>query len=547
MTPLLRRGATLVAAATLGLGALASTPLVASAADPAYDAAPADVGATWLAAQLTGGIVHNEQYDFDDIGLTADIALGLAGLGGHDAEVASITDAIEPRAKDEWYTSTYEGVTTTYAGSLAKAVVLAQTAGQDATSFGGENLVTTLEARVATAPPITGRIEDDNNAYGDSNVIGQAFAAEGLAAAGSLRAADATAYLLEQQCSEGYFRLDFTADKTAPDQTCDGGRASGDSASDTDVTALAVLALSDVPGASAAVADAEQWLIAQQKADGSFGGGTSTTASNTNSTGLAGWALGTLGDTDEASAAASWVRQRQAANVANCVYYAAPDLGAIAYDTAARDALQSTPITADTQDQFRRATAQALPVLRWAPGAAGDPQVLFTAEYVKAGSRTSVGVLDAAPGESLCAMLGEQSVLGYADRAGEAHLRVLLPRKTAVSKVRVANASGTFATAKINALGAKKLPLSLKKKRVAAGAKQVIRVRGLAPGESASVSITWPSKAGSGSGEGAAGQANRKGVFVVRVKAPHRTGRAKVVARGAFGNRRAHARFTVTR
>jgi hypothetical protein len=550
MTPFFRRGATLVAAAALGLGALATTPLAATAAAPTYDASPGDAGAGWLVAQLTDGIVHNDQYAFDDIGLTIDVALGLAGLGGHGADVQAISDAVAPHV-GSYTTGADFGTTDVYAGATAKALVLATTADDDATSYGGVDLVSRLESLTSTDPVILGRIEDrvdPANEFGAdyANVIGQSFAAEGLAAVGSARAADATTFLLKQQCSEGYFRLDFTNDKTAADQTCDGGKATGESSADTDVTALAVLALQDVPGTTAAVGNAEQWLLGQQKKNGSFGGGTSTESSNTNSTGLAGWALGTMGDIDAASAAASWVRAHQATNVAHCFYYDPADTGAIAYDDAARTALQGTPIADDTQDQFRRATAQALPVLQWAPAGAGDPQVLFTAEYVRAGGAKPVGVVDAAPGESLCAMLGEQSVLGYADRAGEAHLRVVIPAKTAVSAVDVANADGTFGTAEINALGAKKLSVTLKK-RVAVGAKQVIKVRGLAPGESVSISITWTDRAGSASGTGVGSQANGNGVFTATEKVPNRPGKARVKVRGAFGDRSAHTTFTVTR
>ncbi|MCW2756817.1 MAG: hypothetical protein JWO76_886 [Nocardioides sp.] len=550
MTPLFRRGATLVAAAALGLGALVTTSPAATAADPAYDASPADAGAAWLTAQLTGGIVHNDQYGFDDYGLTIDVALGLAGLGGHGAEVETISDAVA--AHVESYTTGADfGTTDVYAGATAKALVLAQTAGDDATSYGGVDLVSRLESLTSTDPVILGRIEDrvdPTNEFGAdyANVIGQSFAAEGLAGAGSPRAADATAFLLKQQCSEGYFRLNFTKDKTAADQTCDGGKGAGDSSADTDVTALALLALQDVPGTTAAVTKAEQWLLGHQRKDGSFGGGASTEAPNANSTGLAGWALGTMGNTDAASDAAAWVRAHQATNVSDCVYYAAADTGAIAYDTAARTALQRTPIGADTQDQFRRATSQALPVLQWAPAGAGDPQALFTAEYVAARGKKPVGVVGAAPGEALCAMLGEQSVLGYASRVGEAHVPVVVPHRTAVSTVDVANAAGAFGSVEINALGAKRLPITLKK-QVAVGAKQRIKVRGLAPGESVLVSVDWPSSKKGGSGEAEAGRANARGVFTTVTKVPNRPGKARVKVKGAFGDRLGHTTFTVTR
>ena len=140
------RAATLLAVPALTLTALAATSAPASAA---VDPTPVDVGASWLSSQLTDGIVHNDQYDFDDIGLSADVGLGLAAVGGHDDTVHAIAAAVEPRAHDEWYTSTYDGVTTLYAGSLAKAAVFAQTAGADPTDFGGEDLISELEGTVS--------------------------------------------------------------------------------------------------------------------------------------------------------------------------------------------------------------------------------------------------------------------------------------------------------------------------------------------------------------------------------------------------------------
>ena len=42
---------------------------------------PVKSGAAWLSDQVTDGLVHNEQYDFDDIGLSIDVALGLDAAG----------------------------------------------------------------------------------------------------------------------------------------------------------------------------------------------------------------------------------------------------------------------------------------------------------------------------------------------------------------------------------------------------------------------------------------------------------------------------------
>jgi hypothetical protein len=538
-----RRVAIVLAAPALTISALAATSSPASAA---ADPAPAAASAAWLTSQLTGGLIHNNgEFAFDDIGLSADVAFGLAAVGGNDATVDDIVAAIAPRAQADWYTSTYQGVTTTYAGSLAKAATLAETTGGDPTDFGGQDLISMLEATVSVTPPTTGRVEDVNNDFSDTNTLGQAYAAQALAEQGSASAVPVTTFLVQQQCADGWFRLDF-AERTATDQTCDGDAAS---VPDTDATAIALMAMVSMHNDALvpAIGKAEAWLLSTQHKNGAWGGGPTTEAPNANSTGLAGWALGELGGDDSAVAnAAAWVRAHQATNVANCVYYDAADLGAIAYDNAALKTLQGTPVDpATTQDQFRRAASQALPVLQWAPAGSGDPQVLFTAEYVKAGGKKPVGVIQATPGEALCAMLGEQSVLRYANADGVAHLPVLIPAKTATSRVKVANAGGTLGTAVINALGAKKLPVKIKD-RVAIGRKQTVKVTGLAPGEMVTVSVDWPRKGGGGSGEVTGGQANRKGVFFASFKVPN-VSKGTVKVTGQFANRKASKTFTVTR
>ena len=543
MHHLLGRAAVVLAVPALSLTTLGALAPSAQAASVAPDPAPAAASAAWLAGQLTDGAMVGEYGA--DYGLSIDTALALDLVGGHDDDVAAVGRTLADHVSDYITGEAYGDTGSHYAGATAKALRFAQVTGADPRAFGGVDLQKSLEDLVTADGPAAGRITDVSS-YGDyANAIGQAYAVQGLDAAGSTAAATATDFLLAQQCAGGWFRLYF-ADAGAADQTCDGDATA---AADTDVTAIAVLALlgqADDTDVATHLDAAEQWLLEAQRPNGSFGGGTSTEAPNANSTGLAGWALGALGDTDAAADAAAWVRAHQAANVANCVYYAAGDLGAIAYDDAARRALQGTPIDASTQDQFRRATAQSLPALQWAPAGSGDPHALFAAEYVKAGGKEPVGVIDAAPGEALCAMLGEQSVLGHANKAGEGTLRVRIPAKTATSKVTVANAAGTVGTVKIRALGAKTLPFTLKRV-VAPGDRQVVKVRGLAAGELFSIEITWPTKRSSGSVEGTAGQANRKGVAVLRAKVPHRLGKATVKIRGQFGNRKAAGGFTVTR
>ena len=134
-------------------------------------------------------------------------------------------------------------------------------------------------SRAASRPtaPITGRIEDAYDPAdpfgGDfANVIGQAYAAQALALAGSSKAAAATAFLLQQQCAKGFFRQ-YLHHRQDPARPVVPGRARRRSAvPSTDATALAVLALQDVKGATAkaAVKKAVAWLADRQRADGAF-------------------------------------------------------------------------------------------------------------------------------------------------------------------------------------------------------------------------------------------------------------------------------------
>ena len=89
MQRILRRGIVVAALLTtitpaLGRAGASGAPAAPAPADPVAGS----TGADWLAGQLTDGLVHNDQYAFDDYGLTIDVALGLAAAGGQDARVA---------------------------------------------------------------------------------------------------------------------------------------------------------------------------------------------------------------------------------------------------------------------------------------------------------------------------------------------------------------------------------------------------------------------------------------------------------------------------
>jgi hypothetical protein len=404
--------------ATLAAGVTAATLVVSGPAAQAatIDQKPVSQGASWLTGQLTKNLVHNEQYQFDDIGLSIDVALGLHAAHKKPEVSAAITRAVARNVA--FYVG--DGDQGIYAGATAKAAWLAQVHGKDPRAFGGLDLVSQLEGRVASAAPITGRIEDaydpTSASGGDyANVIGQAYAAEVLALADSPKAAPVASFLLEQQCSAGYFRLGFTADKTAKDQSCDGA-PKRQRAADTDATAIAVLALRNVPGAPAeqATKKAVAWLTGVQAPNGSFGGGTSTKDANTNSTGLAGWALTSAGALGAATKAAVWVRNLQVA-VNPCAKKLAKQGGAIAYDQDAYGTAQGFGIKKKDQDQWRRASAQALPVLTLAPAATGTLTARAPGS-VASGAKLRISLTGVAPGQRVCVVEGASSYEFFSGR-----------------------------------------------------------------------------------------------------------------------------------
>ena len=339
MTRTTRLVPALVAGAlALGLAVGPSTPASATSAQ----------AGNWLEKQLTNGLVHNDTFDVDDYGLTADTAMALVELGGHRHAVAQTRRALAKHV-DSWTTGVDFGSRDIFAGSVAKALVFAQLTGAKPRDFGGVNLVKRLNGRISSERGIVGRLQDKTTGDDFANTLGQAYAAAGLTRARSGEARATVRFLLKQQCDAGYFRLRF-ADATAADQTCDGA-ARKDRAPDTDATAIAVINLQSIRRPSQpvkrSIASALAWLVRHQGRSGSFGGGPSTKAPNTNSTGLAALALAQGGRCRAADNATDWIAPLQKRN------------GAIAYNRAAFRA----GIDRQSLDQWRRATSQAAPSL----------------------------------------------------------------------------------------------------------------------------------------------------------------------------------------
>lgn len=470
-----RRGAVALATTSLVVAGLGFTTAPAHAADPA----PAAGG--WLASQLTNGLVHNNQFDFDDLGLSADVALALAAVGGADATVTQIADAIAPRAKTEWYTSEFGGIITTYGGSLAKAAVLATTAKQDPKAWGGENLVALLEQQVADAAPIAGRVENTNDSFGDANVFGQAYAVRALSTAGSAEAAASVDFLLKQQCAGGFFRLNFTTDKAAVGQDCVDGAAGSEP--DTDATAIAVQELvalkSTNAKVTAAIAKSVAWLKASQGADGSFGGGTTTEAANSNSTGLAAAVLASQGECVAAGRAANWVRELQVP--AGTTGALASEAGAVAYDKAALTTAQSGGIAVADQDQWRRATTQSALGLASTLSRTAGPWT-GPAGYVRAGSSQTLTLTGVTAGDNVCLTDANGVIKAVRATGTTAATTVKVPAGTGSTVYKAAWAGGESAFT-IKALDKLVIKPLVAKKIVHKGQKQRIVVKGLAASE----------------------------------------------------------------
>jgi hypothetical protein len=492
------------------------------------------VAASWIADHLQNGVIRDsyidfntgEPVEFDELGLTMDAAMSYVAVGGHAGTVATIKAALEPRI-----TETYDSFGTTYTGSAAKAAVYTKLVGGDPTDVDGTNLVTVVEDNTATDAPIAGRIQNVNDSFGDTNTFGQAFAVRALAEAGSDKAADAEAFLLEQQCDAGFFRLNPTADKEAEDQTCEGGIASEDSAPDTDATAIAMIQLEALATKSQAVtdalADARDWLLSEQLADGSFGGGPTTSAPNANSTGLAGLALAGVGETAAAKAAAIWVRSLQADEVGACTSALSTETGGLGYDAATVKAGRADGITPATLDRWLRTTAPVFAVLQYAPVATPNLDVSGPTAYVKGGSIVVFPISGVVPGDKVCVTaLGiHRAVVAGAD--GRTRVAFTMPNGTGHRTIGVADRKGNTASVRVDILGAKKLTVTVQN-QISRGAIVPVTVSGLAPGER--VKVSWRGVTVRG------GYADINGVFRTRFGVGTTLGNGTVLAVGQFSD-----------
>ena len=84
-----------------------------------------------LATQLTDGVIHNDTFDFDDLGMTMDIGLSMDEVGGDQALVRQIRSALSTRIEEYVTGGSYGDPGFRLAGELAKSLVFAQVSGAD--------------------------------------------------------------------------------------------------------------------------------------------------------------------------------------------------------------------------------------------------------------------------------------------------------------------------------------------------------------------------------------------------------------------------------
>jgi hypothetical protein len=233
--------------------------LTPSQAATAADAQPSVSAGDWLAAQVQvdgdAGYLNSSYLGGEpDPGIAADAIYSFARQGEHEAAATQLRNGLELTYGDyvaPAFPDASESGTYVDAGRLAK-VVIAASVFEDQNDFGGEDLQLALEDTIDE----NGRaVNQGGSQQGATTVFAQTYAVEALDQIGSAAAAQAGEALAAAQCDDGGFPFDFDG------ETC---------ASDTDTTALAILAL-DPATQGDAIDGAVDWLVANQLDDGAFG------------------------------------------------------------------------------------------------------------------------------------------------------------------------------------------------------------------------------------------------------------------------------------
>lgn len=509
-TPLRRRALVALAGGAVAVSTVVATTPAATAATTSSTSA----AAAWLSGQLTGGVVHNELYDFDDLGLSLDVLAALRSLDAQPAAQQQILTAVSARAT-EYVTYTFEGTTTIYPGSAGKLLLAAKAAGRDVRAVGGRDLVADLEA---TTNDATGESSDT---YG---LFGQTFATRGLIAGGSDEAATSVGFITGQQCEDGSFRQNLEA--ACPEVP------------EIDTTAAVLTTLAEARAAGIAVSqavvdDAVEALVGAQAADGSFVG---NGVPNANTTGLAAVALSRAGRGVEAAKAATWVARHQVSDATGGRL--SGEAGAVAYDAAALAAGAEDGIDEFTRDQWIRATVQAAPALTLVTGTRAAVSV---PKYARSGATVRVTVSGLAAGWNVRARFaGTSPSAAVQPSAGRATFSLRVPKGTARRSLVVSDSTGrTVASTAVQVLAPRTLRVTPARAKVKRAKVQRIVVRGLTAREP--VQVRYRGKLVK------RGYATTQGTYTYRFKVGRKVGKATVSVRGAYADRKGSRTFRVVK
>lgn len=498
-------------------GTLGALLPAGSAQAATTDPTPAKLNAAWMVSNLKDGLLETVGFGAatatPNYNATLDLAEGLRAVGTEPAALARI-DAALAAGIGTW---TADGTKGTTARALAHA-----TAGGGSTTVGGLDLVAKVEALVADTGAHVGWVNDSAEYL---NTWTQIWATRGLLAAGSPEAEAAVDRLAKQQCEDGSFRdgqsLVETSWSSIDPEEC----TTPSSSNTTDAAALAVINLHGFrsnPKVATMLGEAATYIKGKQAADGSYSAG--SLGVNVNSTGLAGTALGLLGEGVAAQKAASWLRGLQV--VGACDGKMAAETGAVAYNAKSLEEGRTHGIT-DVRDrsEWITADAQALPALLAAPANAATDAVSLP-RFAKVGSTATWTVEGLAAGERACLRglngTDTRTVVGTG-----APLTGTITVAAGAQGLSLTTAT-TTATGVVTGLAPTTLKVKAKKK-VKRGARLKVTVKGLVEGERVLVKVGKKK---------AKGTASANGTFTKKFRAPAKRGKATIKVTGEFADRK---------
>ncbi len=558
---------------------------------------PAQAGALWLERNLEEGgkLKNNEHEPFTNYDASVDAALAFAQIPGHEARQAQILAAIKPEVDsyivEKVFNEDDEVIGEVHpVGKMAKYAVLTARVGGAAVDDDFWTLIEQIKARIATNEPIVGRAQDqlvdlleeqpvdiDFTLNEDkANVVDQAWVVEALRRADALNKADnnvpadpslddladkALTFLAKQQCTAGYFREKFTADKAQNDQpndqSCVQSKLEPDYSPPNNRTTGQVLvvlqSLKEAPGVDAgnkvqgALNLGRDWFMddGQQTGRGGFKETEESAKPDSVTTALAGLALAKEGGralpavdrvqeaVAKARLAAGFVRGLQAHDPSICVSKLTDDKGAIALSQEALD--EAKDVFIGTTFSWRSATARALPVLQLVPRTAGPPTISGPTGYVRSGATIRFRIANLEVGERVC-LAGYKLPRRIPSTQTVQTTDVNAPAGTANRTYNLVSMEGTRSFV-LHVLDGKRLKIKAKLKAIKRNATQSVVVSGLAPGERVRVVIKGKTVA--------KGKANARGKFKKKFKVKAPKGQTNLKVWGQFNNRHGQTKFTV--